>query len=843
MDAKQARSKSCELHPEQLRWTCDPALLPFETTAEIKPLTDTIGQDRAVRALEFGLEVTVGAFNVFVAGPSGTGRTSRTLAAVERAASGRPTPSDWCYVFNFDEPGCPLAVDLPAGQARRFAEDMDQLVDHVRRKLAEVFEGREYRQFREEAHRPVQDYRERLTRETGERAQREGFLLAASPAGPLLVPAEGERPLTPEELARLSDAERQELGERGERLMESLREGMHEAHRLEQQAHERLADHNRQVAETAIAPKFDEYLARYHESSRAKQYLNRVRRDMVARVEEIRQEVSREDGDQQARSTRVLLAEIQGERGAGVFDRYEVNVFVDRTGVRGAPVISEPHPTYYNLLGRIEYRARLGSMVTDFRLIRSGALHRANGGYLLINALDLLSAPWSWPALKRVLRTREIMIENLGEEFTPIPAMTLRPAAIPLEAKVVLIGPHWLYYLLYFFDEEFAKLFRVRADFDTDIERTDDHMARLAAFVSQTTRECQLRPFHRSAIARVAEHSARLAEHQNRLTAHFRQIADLVNEASYWAGKEGSEYTLEQHVIRAIDEKRQRSNLLEEKLLRLIDERAILIDVSGERVGLVNALSFVLVGEHAFGRPVRITAQTGIGGEGVVNLERETKLSGPIHSKAFLTLTSFLTGRYAQDHPLALSARITFEQTYDEIEGDSASSSELYALLSSLSGLPVRQGIAVTGSVNQLGEVQAVGGLTAKVEGFFEVCKRCGLTGDQGVVVPRNAIQYLMLRAEVVDAVREGSFHVWAVNTIDEGIELLTGIPAGQRLPSGGWEVDTVNGRVDRRLREYAESLKAFARSMAGPETQERAPAQIRPEGPRLVNIAHRPEL
>lgn len=821
--------------PEQLRWTCDPATLPFETTESVAPRADAIGQERALSALALGLEMRGDTFNVFVAGVAGTGRSSTAVAAATRVASKRPPPGDWCYVFNFDDPGRPLAIGLPAGTARELGGDMDRLVERLRQELVGAYQSREYRRLREQAHKPVEESRDRLLREMTDRATREGFVLSVSPVGATLMPTMQERPITADQLARMSDEERQQIRERTERLSEVIRDGFAHVERLEREAHARMADHDRQVAEDVVGPEVQEYITKYRDRPRVVEYLERVRRDVVEHADAIRQSLSQQAAeDTQPPPVRALLAEIEGDGASGLFDRYRVNVLIEHRDRHAAPVVTESHPTYYNLLGRVEYRARLGSMVTDFRLIKPGALHRANGGFLVLNALDVLSNPWAWEVLKRSLKTREIRIENLGEQFTAIPAATIRPDPIPLDIKVVLIGPPPLYYLLYFLDEDFGRLFRIRADFDTEMQRTDEHLARYWAFVSHTVHDCGLRHFDRSAVARVAEFGARVAEHQHRLTARVRQVADVVCEASHWAEQDGSRYVMAQHVDRAIGQRRYRSNLVEEKLQQLVDEGAILLDVTGSRVGQVNALSVLVVGEYAFGRPVRLTAQTGLGGEGLVNLERETKLSGRIHNKAFLTLTSFLLGRYAQDQPLALSARITFEQTYDEVEGDSASSAELYALLSSLSGLPIRQDIAVTGSVNQLGEVQAVGGVTFKVEGFFDLCRRRGLTGEQGVIVPASAVKYLMLRDEVVEAVRQGRFHVWAVSSIDEGIEILTGVAAGRRLPNGRWEEGSVNARIERRLHQYAERLKAFTHMPERAEIHERPPADVGPRTPRL---------
>ncbi len=486
-------------------------------------------------------------------------------------------------------------------------------------------------------------------------------------------------------------------------------------------------------------------------------------------------------------------------RRPGDLARYRVNVFVGNGGASGAPVVVERNPTYYNLLGRIQYRAAFGSMVTDFREIKAGALHRANGGFLVLEILDVLRHPFTWDALKRALRGREVRIENLAEEYSPVPTATLRPEPIPLDAKVVLIGSPLLYHLLYQLDEDFRELFKVKADFAPDMEWSEEHFGSYAAFVSRWVRTAGLRHFDRAAVARLIEYGARLREDQRKLSTRLLDISDAVSEASFWAGKAGRELVLAEDVDRAIAKREYRSSLLEERIRELIADGTIMIDVEGAREGQVNGISVLDLGDYSFGKPSRVTARVSLGRGRVQSIEREIELSGPIHSKGFLILSGYLAGKYAQERPLALGATITFEQSYDEVEGDSASSTELYALLSALAGLPLKQGIAVTGSVNQHGEVQAVGGVTRKIEGFYAACKVKGLTGEQGVIVPAANVPNLMLSDEVVEAVRAGTFHVWAVHTIDEGIELLTGVPA-----------DDVHARVEERLSGYAELAREF---------------------------------
>src|SRR5215470_9172512 len=834
------RREDLRVPPERLRWFCDPAELPFETTERLQPQDGAIGQERGIAALEFGLEMESPGFNLFVAGPSGTGRTTAARTYAERRAAKRPVPDDWLYVYNFERPDHPLSLRLPAGAGARFRDDMAELVKGVREQARRNFESREYRNFREEIHRKLEEQRRHLVEGLSQRAKKRGFSVSFTPMGAVILPLApdaGDRPMSSEEVERLPEEERARMRERGEEFSPVISEILDQIRRLERDAHQVIVEQDARVARNAIAPLIRECQNKYREQPRIVEYLNWVLEDLIAHTAAIRAEVGDdEEAGEKPRQSNVSLETIMAEfERESIWDRYAVNVLVEnRPDAAGAPVVFEPNPTYYNLLGRIEYRAFFGAMVTDFRMIKAGALHQANGGFLLLNAVDVFNNPLAWDALKRQLRTGQIQIENIGDQFTPVPVATLHPEPIPLNLKVLLIGPPLIYYLLYFLDEDFSNLFRVRADFDTEMARTAEHLARYAAFVRSQVEELGLLHFHRDAVAKVAEYGARCAEHQGKLSARLRQISDLVAESSYWASVDRQPYVRARHVARAMSERIYRSNLIEEKIRDLITEGTIFIDTTGAREGQVNGLSVLDVGDYKFGRPVRITAQTSLGTEGVINIERETRLSGRVHNKGFLILTSFLSTRYAQDKPSALTARIAFEQTYDEVEGDSASSAELYSLLSSLAGLPLRQDLAVTGSVNQLGQIQPVGGVNEKIEGFFEVCKARGLSGEQGVIIPAASVKNLMLREDVIDAVRQGQFHIWAIRTVDEGIEILTGEPAGERYPDGTWEPETVNARVDQRLRDYAQRLKDFGRAAEFVETREREPAEIGPQVPRV---------
>jgi lon-related putative ATP-dependent protease len=779
------------LAPEELRRRLDPASLDFESTAEVEPLQGTIGQPRAVEAVEFGLEIETVGYNLYVAGAPGSGREGTVRDYLERVASTRVAPDDWVYVHNFDDPDRPRALRLPAGQGSELAAEMRRLVEVAKQEIPQIFEGEDYAHRREQALAQLGEQRDSIVAELVGFAQQRGFALQQTPGGVVTTPLIEGRPATPQDLERLSEEERADLERRSEEVKSRGEESFRELRRLEKQAGERTRELDREVAASAVGPVLDELRERYRGLDHVQWYLDAVGADVPEQLP-----LFRRDEPEQGAGLPGAAGMQRGEQ----MGRYEVNVLVDSSKLDGSPIVVERNPTYYNLLGRVEYRASFGATVTDFRQIKPGALHRANGGFLLVHLPDVLQQPFAFDALKRCLAAREVRIENLAEQQSPVPTATVRPEPIPLDLKVVAVGTPGLYQLLQSVDEDFRELFKVKVEFAPDMEWSDDNVMSYAAFVSRCVRTAGLRHFDRSAVARIVEEGARLRDHQGKLSTRLLEISDLAAEASFWAGKAGRELVGAADVDTAIARKEYRSNLPEERIQELIDERTLAIDVEGEQVGQVNAISVADLGDYRFGIPSRVTARVALGRGAVVSVEREIELSGPIHSKGFLILSGYLAGQYGQESPLALKATITFEQAYNAIDGDSASSTELYALLSALSGLPLRQDAAVTGSVDQYGNVQSVGGVTDKIEGFYAACKARGLTGEQGVMVPAANVRNLMLADEVVDAVRRGEFHVWAVHTIDEGIELLT-----------GRECAEVHRLVRNRLDGYAERLRSFA--------------------------------
>ena len=810
-----------ELSADELWNPCDPTDFSFETTAALPSEAPIIGQQRAVQAIDFGVGIASHGFNVYALGYTGTGRTTTTRTFLDRVAASQPVPSDWIYVYNFADPNQPNAISLPPGTAVQLRRDMEELVSDLLREIPRAFESEDYAQQREKILRSLQEQRNEMFAQLEHRVNEQGFTLLKTAMGLGIAPVLNGQVLTPEAYQQLDETTRQGIEERQRQLQGEMAETMRRIRDLEKATKRQLRDFDRQIATFAVGHLIEDLKTRYGGIAEVPEYLAAAQADIIEHVDGFRAQEEAGEG---------LSAAMVASQREALLKRYRINVLVDHSQQQGAPVIVEPSPTYGNLLGRLEHRAEFGALVTDFTMIKAGCLHRANGGYLVLEMHRLLANPVAWDGLKRALKNSQIRIEEVGTHLQLISTVTLEPEPIPLDVKVVLIGDPMAYYLLHEYDEDFRKLFKVQADFGTYFERRPETCQNYARFIAARCHQEDLLPFDPSAVARAVEYGSRLAEHQHKLSTRFGEIADLVREASYWAQQRASDRTTARDVQRAIDERTYRANRAEEQTQELIGEGTLHVDVTGQAVGQVNGLSVLSLGNYSFGKPSRITVQTYTGRSGVVSLERETKLSGRIHDKGLLTLSGYLGGKYAHDRPLSLSASISFEQLYDEIEGDSASSTELYALLSSLARLPVRQGIAITGSVDQRGNIQPIGGANEKIEGFFQTCKRLGLTGEQGVILPEQNVVHLMLRAEVRQAVAEGRFHIYPVSTVDEGIEILTGVPAGDLEQDGTYPPDSVHGRVMARLAEIAENLKTRGEEEEEEEDREGPSATHREE-------------
>ena len=684
-------AKDVAFTADQITCICDPDELDFETTDEVTSLDGTIGQERAVSALELALDIDAKGFNLFVSGSAGTGRNTALRSKVERIAVTKPIPSDWGYVYNFDDPSAPIPISLPCGMMRLLAQDMLALTEQASGEIPKAFESDDYTHRIEEIGKEVQGKRQDLTDQLEQEAQSEGFTLATSPAGITPVPVTEGRPMTQEEFAQVPDEDRDALREKADRVQHSITHVTQQIARLGKESIEEAKKVDTETVRFTLTPLVNELQAKYAEYPELVSYLDRVEADIVQNAEIFKPN----DGPPNS-----LPGVPPAPSEEDVFVRYRVNDLIDNTNCEGAPVVFEYSPTYYNLFGRIDYRARMGAVTTDLTLIRPGAIHRANGGYLVVQARDLLTAPLAWDTLKRTLRSGQVRIENIGEQLSPLPSSTLRPQEIPINTKVILVGSPDILRLLQVADEDFGRYFKVTAYFDMVMDRTPENQTKYAAFVAARCRDDGLRPFHKTAVARIIDYSSRLVQDQEKLTTQFMNVADMITEANYWAGKDGASVVQGGHVKKAIDERNYRASLTEERIREMIEDGTIHISTEGKAVGQVNGLAVLSIGDHAFGSPSRITARVSIGRGQLVNVERETQMSGKIHDKGFMILTGYLQGKYGQDRPLSLSASIGFEQTYSEVDGDSASSTELYALLSELSGLPIDQGIAVTGSVN-----------------------------------------------------------------------------------------------------------------------------------------------
>jgi len=790
-----------ELSPEKLRLTCDASFMVCETTEGLTPLTEIVGQERAVRALKFGVSIRDHGFNIYVAGWPGTGRTTAVKNFVEEIARTQPVPSDWCYVNNFSNQYEPKALQLTAGRGKEFQKDVKNLIENIRSALPKAFESEDYSRKREETLRSLESQRKALIDKLNEKAQEEGFVIQSTPIGLLLIPVINGKPVSEEELLTLPQKTKGEIQEKRERLEAQLRNTMRQFLDMERRIHDELKKLNRDVALYSIGHLVDDVSEKYKDATEVEAYLREVQNDILDNLAVF---IKGEEAQPPSPFQLPWMREAP-------FKKYEVNVVVDNSNLRGAPVIMELNPTYQNLIGRTEKEAQFGALTTDFTMIRGGALHMANQGYLIVRIEELVRNPFSYEALKRALRDKRIVIEEPEERYGFISIKSLKPQPIPLNTKVIIIGDPYVYQLLFTMDMEFNELFKVKAEFNTTMPRTDENVQQYGAFVCMLCQKENLLHLDGSALAKIVEHSSRQAADQLKLSTRFAEVADIIREANFYALRDNATKTTGAHIMKAIEEKIYRSRLIQEKIQEMISRGIILIGTEDAVVGQVNGLSVMGLGDFAFGGPSRVTASLGLGREGVVDIEREAKMGGPIHTKGVLILSGYLNEKFAQDKPLSLSARLVFEQSYESVEGDSASSTELYAILSALSGLPIKQSIAVTGSVNQKGEVQAIGGVNEKIEGFFEVCKAKGLTGKQGVMIPESNVQNLMLREEVVNAVKEGKFHMYSVKTIDEGIEVLTGVEAGAPQKDGTFEEGTVNYKVNKRLKDMAEKLREFA--------------------------------
>jgi predicted ATP-dependent protease len=797
---------SLRLSVEEVTARLDPAELPFTTTDDIHALEGVFGQERATRSIEFALGMTAPGYNLYASGPDGIGKSTIVEGFLRRRAAQMPTPPDWIYVHTFDDPDQPVGIALPAGQGRPFAEAVRRAVESASQELATAFDSDSYARQRQELGSQVEQERQSILEELQRQASEMGFLLQMTPQGIISAPLVDGKPLSQEEFGALPEARQEELQEKSGELEKLVQESMLEMRGVERGARERFESLDQEVATFAIGHLFDPLLQQWGNDEEVTAFLEAVRAD-------IERERDRFRGQQQPMMPGLPMQQAPPTR------RYDVNVALSHDPGSGAPVVFEEHPTYHNLLGRIEYQGQLGTMVTDHTMVKPGSLGRANGGFIVLRLRDLLMNGPSLDGLKRALKTRDLQVENLAEAYGLTATSGLRPEPIPLDLKVVIVGDPGLYALLYRLDPDFRELFRVKADFETDFKRTPENVIGLASYVRSQCERGGLRCFDASAIARLVEHSSRMVDDQERLSANLSNFLDLVRQSDYWAGHAGTDTVTWDHVNQALEEAVYRSSLLRDRIEELIQDGTIRVETSGAQVGQINALSIYDLGDISFGRPSRVTCVVSAGRGQIVMIERESDMAGRIHNKGFLILRGFLTDRFGQNGASTVHASLTFEQLYGDIDGDSASSTELYVLLSALSEVPIKQGVAVTGSVDQHGRVQPIGGATAKIEGFHAICAERGLDGTQGVIIPRTNVGNVVLRPEVARDVEAGRFHVWAVDTIEEGVELLTGVAAGTPDESGQYPEGTVFRKVRDRLSAFAEELRRSPEGAGAPTT------------------------
>lgn len=793
-----------EVPVHELRAVVDPAMFPFENTADVEPLDrGVVGQARGIDAIQFGMGMKESGYNIYVAGPSKSGLTFIARTFLEEQAKSEPVPPDWCYVYNFKEPDKPSSLKLTAGRGKELKKGMEDFLEALQDKIPEVFDSEDYRTKENEIQQAFETQRRQIIDDLSHLAKEEGFILQFSQVGMVIIPASEEgQPMSQEDLSKLDDDEKKALREKSDELQGKMKNAIKEIRKAEESFKEKHSKLDNEIALFVVGQLLEHYLEDFENEPDVQEYLQGLQEDILENVDDFKK---KPDSGQQAGPFPMPPKE-------AAFRKYEVNVLIDNSETAGAPVVIESNPAYPNLFGTIERQAWFGALFTDFTMIKPGSLHKANGGYLVMKALDLLKWYLSWEALKRALRDEEIKIEDLGELYGMFSTRTIRPEPIPLDVKLVLTGDPWIYQLLFTYDDRFQKLFKVKAHLDDSMDRDQDTMIQCAQMIGRFCAAMNLRHLDRTGVARVIEYSIELTEDRDKLSLELGEISDLIKEGNYFAGLDGSDLVRREHIDKAIEKRIYRSNLIEERVRELIEKDIFWIETSGDKVGQVNGLSVLMTGDHEFGKPNRITATATVGRGGIVAIDRESKLSGSIHTKGVMILSGFLKQRFAHNKPISLSASICFEQSYGMVDGDSASSTELYAILSAISGVPLKQELAVTGSVSQMGEVQPVGGVTKKIESFFDICRHKGFTGDQGVMIPAKNVPNLMLKQEVVAAVNDGQFHIWPVSTIEEGILILTGMEAGELQPDGSYPEGTLFRKVDDRLREIADIVKQYGK-------------------------------
>lgn len=765
-----------ELNYKKLKRVCTLEEFDFNNTDELEAKHSIIGQQKAVKAMEFGLSIKMKGYNIYMSGPSGTGKTTYAKEIAKRFAKNEAVPYDWCYVYNFDDSRKPTALRFKPSEGKEFKDDMKELVEMLNVEIPKVFSDDDYENQKNEIIDSYEQQRDALMKDMSDKAKEYGFGVKTTSSGVYFMPIIDGVSLNEEEFENLPEEQKEEILKKSDVVQDTAQDIMKELKGYEKEAKKEINDLDYKVGMFTIGPYITELQEKYKQYEKVIKYLNQVKEDILENI----QDFIEEDDEEEDENVAALIPLLGKKPCVETTDKYGVNLLVDNSKTKGAPVVVDFNPTYYNLIGEIEYDTEFGNMTTDYKKIKSGLFHQANGGYLILQAQDLMANAQAWEVLKRVIRTKEITIESLRDQLGGLTVSTLKPEPIPVDVKVIVIGSNYIYNILYEYEEDFQKLFKIRADFDSEMDFSYENIKSLAKYIKGFSEREKTMPFDISAVSKIVEYSSRVAESQNKLTTRFNQIVEILCESATWAKLENSKIVNVDHVMKAIYEKIARSNMYEQKMDEIIEQNIIMIDTVGKKVGQINGLAVLDTGDYTFGKPTRITATTYAGRSGIVNIEKEAELSGSIHDKGVQVISGYLGQTYAQEYPLSLSCRLCFEQNYNGVDGDSASSTELYVILSSLSEIPINQEIAVTGSINQFGEIQAIGGVTYKIEGFYDLCKLRELTGNQGVIIPYQNVSDLVLKDEVIQSVKEGKFHIYPIKHINEGIEILTDTPYKQ---------------------------------------------------------------
>lgn len=788
-----------ELSYKDLKLTCDSKIFDFTTTDELKPIITGIGQERGIKALEFGLNVDSNGYNLYIEGPYGVGKTSYTKNALQAISKKKKVPNDWCYIYNFDNPNEPLAVSLPAGQGKEFESDMDTFINDIKVDIKNTFNNDDFEKEKNLIKREFQNKRELLLQELNKKSAEYGFQVKSAQNGIYMMPVIDGKPIVEEEFNKLDEKVRKEFEDKSTIVQEHIMQAIGEIKSIERESNKRVEEWQSNIALLTINTHLNTIKNKYKKEKRIVKFLDDIKTDILKNIScFIVDDTNKTQTPQQ-----MSRPELQKP-----WLNYRVNLFVDNSKLEGAPVIADTNYSYHNIFGKLEYENYYGALKTDFTMLKPGLLHIANGGYLIFQANDLLTNSLCYDALKKVLRSKELGIENTADPRSSMVMISLKPEPIPLYLKVILIGDENIYQTLLAMDPDFRKLFKMKVEFADDAPMNKDNANKLARFVKGYCEHEHLPPLDNTAMAKIVEYASKLADDQSKLSTRFTDLSQIVAEAATWAKLSRTKIITGEFITKALTEKTNRVRKYDDKYVEMIKEHTLLIDTSGEKVGQINGLTIMNVGDYTFGKPVKITANTYTGKNGVINIEREVELSGSTHSKGILILSAYIGEMFAQDIPLSLTASICFEQLYNGVDGDSASSTELYAILSSLSGIPINQALAVTGSVNQKGEIQPIGGANDKIEGFYQICKMRGLDGSHGVIIPRQNVHNLNLSTEIVESVRNGLFHIYAISTIEEGIEILTGVPAGKKDEYGNFPAGTINYLTYQRLKKYADASK-----------------------------------